>query len=72
MLTLLIVIGFTHHMAKDDSLFSSLKEAIEKEIFVVDDYALNVVVYGNIECKNGMTIDMYHVHGLSANFLSIP
>jgi hypothetical protein len=35
--------GCTHHMAKDDSLFTSLDEAAERMIYIADDFSLDIV-----------------------------
>jgi len=43
-----------------------------KKRFVVDDYALTVASYGDIECGNGVISNVYHVPILSANLLLIP
>jgi len=57
-----------HHMAKDTSPFSSISEANKKKIFVVNYYALIVVIYRNIEFYNGVITNVYHVPSLTINF----
>ena len=58
-------------MAKDASLLSSLDMATEKKIYVDDDFALDIIAHGEILCRHGWIIDVYHVPSLSANILSI-
>jgi hypothetical protein len=59
-------------MAKDASLFSSLKDATKKENFVANDDALNVVGYRKIEFHNGMITNVYRIPILSSNLLLVP
>jgi hypothetical protein len=59
--------GCSHHMANDASLLSSLNEAKEEKIFVVDDYAVTISGSGSVVI-NGV----YHILQLSANLLFIP
>ena len=40
----------THHMDKDDSLFSSLDTSIERNIYMADDFSLHTVGYGDVTC----------------------
>lgn len=54
------------------TISSSLKEAIENQIFIVDDYTLIDVSCGKIECSNSVIIDVYHVPSLSVNLLPMP
>ena len=42
--------GCIHHMAKDGSLFSSFDNDVEKQIFMVDDFAVNIVSHGCVAC----------------------
>jgi hypothetical protein len=37
-------------MAKDASLFTSLNEAKERKIYVVDDFSLDIVGQGDVSC----------------------
>jgi hypothetical protein len=60
-----------HNMAKDASLLTSLDEAKEREIYVVDDFTLDIVGQGDVTCRLGIIFDVYHVSNLSANLLSI-
>ena len=39
-------------MAKDASLLSSLDTTIEKKIYVVYDFALDIVGHGDIDCQH--------------------
>ena len=57
-------------MAKYPSLFSSLDDALEKNIFVADDFALDIVGQGDATCGRGRIINVFHVPSLSTNMLS--
>lgn len=67
----LLNFGCTHHMMKDASLFSSLDMDIEKNIYVVDDFTLDITGNSEIPCRHGQIVDMYHVPGLTVNLLSV-
>jgi hypothetical protein len=54
-------------MAKDASLFTSSYEAMERNIYVVDDVALDIAGQGNVSCRYGRIFDVYHVRNLSFN-----
>jgi hypothetical protein len=54
-------------MDKDASLFTSLNEAKERKIYVVDDFSLNIVGQGDVSCRHGRIVNVYHVPNLSAN-----
>lgn len=58
-------------MAKDASLFSSFDTTTAKNIYVEDDFALDTIGHGDVSCRHGQIIDMFHVPSLSANLLSI-
>ena len=58
-------------MSKDLSLFSSLDFGLEKNIFLVDDFALDIVGHGDVQCWRGQAIDMFHVPSLIENILSV-
>jgi hypothetical protein len=60
----------THHMVKDATLFTRLNK-FESIIYVVDDFSLVVVGQGDIACRRGKIVNVYHVANLSANLLSI-
>ena len=62
---------YTHHMAKDASLLSSLDVSNEKKIYVSNNFALNIVGQDDISCQHGQIVDVYHVPSLSANILFI-
>ena len=63
--------GFTHHMAKDASLFSSLDTTSEKKIYVAHDFALNINGHGDVTCQCGWIVDMFHVPSLCTNLVSV-
>ena len=58
-------------MAKDASLFSSLDTTTENKIYLVDDFALDIVGHGDIPFRYGRIVNVYHVPSLNANLLSI-
>ena len=62
--------GVTHHVAKYDCLFFSLNE--DAIFFCSSDCALTIVGYGNIEYKNGVITNVYHVRSLSVILLLVP
>jgi len=60
-------------MAKDVSLFSSLSEAKEKNIFVANDFALIVASSDRVDCENGVITDNYRPPpNLRENLLIVP
>jgi hypothetical protein len=61
--------GCTHHMAKDASLFTSLDKVVERKIYVVDDFSLDIVGHGDVPCRHGKIVDIYHVSNFSAKFV---
>jgi hypothetical protein len=61
--------GCTHHMDKDASLFTWLYEAKERKIYVVDDFAMDVVGQGDVACQHGIIVGIYHVPNVNANTL---
>ena len=63
--------GCTHHMEKDSSLFSSLNKVIEKDIYVVDDFSLDIIGHSDMPCWHGHIFNVYHVPNLSENMLSV-
>ena len=63
--------GCTHHMAKDDFPLSSLDKVIESKIYVVDELAIDIIRHGDIPCRHGRNVDVYHVSSLSSYLLSI-
>ena len=52
-------------MAKDAFLFSSLDVAAENNIYVANDFALDIVGCGDIPCGYGWIVEMYHVPSLN-------
>jgi hypothetical protein len=63
--------GFSHHVAKDVSLFSCLSEAKEYKILVMDDFSFTIVGSGRVDCVNDVIINVYHVHYLSVSMLFV-
>ena len=60
-----------HHMAKDASLLYSLSGGQEKKVYVVDDYSLEIVGCGDVQCRRGRITDVFHVPSLSENLMSV-
>ena len=58
-------------MDKDASLFMSLIEVKERNIYVVDDFFLDIVGQGDVTYQHGRDFDAYHVPNLNANLFSI-
>jgi hypothetical protein len=58
-------------MAKDNSWFSYFEIVIEKDIFVANDFVLNITGHGDIACRRGHVVDMFHVPSLSVDLLSV-
>lgn len=58
-------------MNKDASVFSSLDVGVEKKIYVVDDFALDIVGHGDITYRHGQIVGVYHVPSVSANMLFV-
>lgn len=58
-------------MDKDASLLSSLDATTENKIYVDDNFALDITGHGDIPCRHGWIIDVYHVPSLSVNLLFI-
>jgi len=56
-------------MAKDDSLFMSLYEAKERKIYVAEDFSVDIVSQGDVTCRHGRIVDIYHVPKFSVNLL---
>ena len=58
-------------MDKYASLFSSLSQSIEHNIYVDDDYSLIIVGRGDVECRHGWISNVYHVPSLSMNLFLV-
>ena len=58
-------------MVRDASLFCSLDPATEKNIYVANNFALDITGHGDISYQHGQIIDVYHVPSLNANPFSI-
>jgi hypothetical protein len=58
-------------MTKYATLFMRLNKVEESRIYVVDDFALDVVGQGDLAYRHGKISDVYHVPNLSANMFSI-
>ena len=63
--------SFTHHMVKDAPLFSSRNIVVENNIYVADDFSLDITEHGDIPCQCVQIINAYHVPNLSANMLLV-
>jgi hypothetical protein len=58
-------------MAKDASLFTWLAKDKERKIYVDNDFALDVIVQGDVTCRHGKIVDVYYVPNLSSNLLYV-
>lgn len=56
--------GYTHHIAKDTSLFSSLDIVVEKKIYMADDFSLDITIHGDLPGQHHHIVDVYHVPSL--------
>jgi hypothetical protein len=63
--------GCTHHMAKYVSLFMSLDKVVERNIYVVEYFSLDVSSHGDVLHRHGNIFNIYHVPNLSANLISV-
>jgi hypothetical protein len=63
--------GCTHHMAKDASLFTSLNEAKERKISVIDEFSLDIVGHGDVSYRHGIIVEIYYVPNLTSNLLFV-
>jgi hypothetical protein len=41
------------------------------KIYVVDDFTLDIVGHGDVPCRHGKIVDIYHVPNLSENLLLV-
>jgi len=48
-----------------------LVEAKERKNYVANDFYLDVVGQGDVDCRHGNIVDVYQVPNLSANLFSI-
>jgi hypothetical protein len=44
---------------------------LRRGIYVVDDFSLDIVGQGDVSCRHGKIVDVYHVPNLSANMLFV-
>jgi hypothetical protein len=58
-------------MAKDVSLFMSINDVNERNIYVVDDFYFGIVGQADVTNQHGRSFDIYHVPNLSANMLFV-
>ena len=58
-------------MAKDASVFTSLDTFVTKKIYLVNDFALDITGHGDVACRCGWIIDMFHVPSLTTNLLLV-
>jgi hypothetical protein len=56
---------------KDVFLFTSLDEAMERKIYVVDNFSLEIVGWGDVFSRHGRIVNIYHVLNLISNLLLI-
>jgi hypothetical protein len=58
-------------MVKYATLFTILNKAEESKIYVVDDFSLDVVGQGDVACRHGKIVNVYHVPNISSNLLYV-
>jgi hypothetical protein len=58
-------------MAKDASPFSSLDKVVNRKNYVDDDFSLDIIGHGDVPCRHGWIVGVYHVPNISANILSV-
>lgn len=58
-------------MAKYPPMFSSLESTLENDIFVANDFALDITSHGDVTYWHGHIIDVFYVPSLSASLLSV-
>jgi hypothetical protein len=61
--------GCTHHMDKDASLFTSLDKCVEINIYIVDEFSLDIIGRGDVHFRHGNIVDVYHVSNINENLL---
>ena len=44
-------------MSKDDSLFSFLDTIAKKKIYVVDNFALDIIGHSDVTCSHGQIVE---------------
>jgi len=49
----------------------SLDKDVERNIYVADDFARDIVGHGDVPYRHRNIVDIYHVPNLSANLLSV-
>lgn len=69
---LIVVLGWSHHMAKDASLFSLMNETKEENIVVANDYTLSIVGTSSVDCESDMIIKICDVPPLSSYLWYVP
>lgn len=58
-------------MDKDVSLLSLLDSTTKKKIYVVGDFGIDIVGYGDVTCWRGWIADVFHVPCLNKNLLLV-
>ena len=67
----LIDSGASYHMAKDQTIFSTMHECNTKQIFIGDDRSWSVVGFRIVLVDNGHFSDVICVPRISCNLLSV-
>jgi hypothetical protein len=57
-------------MVKDASLFTYLDEAMERMLYVANNFSLNIVCHDDVSYWNEKIFDICHLPKLSANHFS--
>lgn len=58
-------------MATDASLFSSLDTATKKNIYVENNFSLHIVDHGDVTCRHGWIVNVFHVPSLRKNLFLV-
>jgi hypothetical protein len=52
-------------------LYFPLDVVVEKKIYVVDDFNLDIVGHSDIPCRHGHIVDVYHMHSHTENLFPV-
>lgn len=63
--------SWTHHMDKDAYMFSFLDIARENMIYIVYESAIDTTSDGDVTCRCGKIVNVFHAPSLSANLLLV-
>jgi hypothetical protein len=58
-------------MSMDDSMFTLLNKSEERNIYVSNEFSLNIVAQGEVSYRHGKHFNVYHVQNLNVNLLYV-